>query len=68
MENKTLVIPNPRDTHSPVENLILRPIGFFGVLLAFVATLALMAIPPFQYSYSGPPGPVEMRAGTPLSK
>jgi len=67
-ENETLVTPNPLDTHGPVENLVMRPIGFIGVLLAFVATLALMAVPPFQSSYSGPSGPVEMWAGMPLSK
>lgn len=59
---------SPFETYSPVENLVMRPIGFIGVLLAFIATLGLMAVPRFQPSFSGPPGPVEMRAGVPLGK
>ena len=68
MKEKALVVPDVMKTHSPVGDLIMRPLGFVGVVLAFIATLGLMVIPPFQPSYAGPPGPVEMRAGIPAQK
>ena len=68
MKEKALVVPDVMKTHSPVGDLVMRPLGFIGVVLAFVATLALMVIPPFQPSYAGPPGPVEMWSGKPPSK
>ena len=59
---------NPLQTHSPVANLATRPLGFIGVLLAFVAALALLTLPRFEPVYSGPSGPVELRAGQPAQK